>query len=702
LGGGFNAQFLTSGGNNLAGTYLSFQYVPGQASWSGGNSTIGNTTPIPLTDLGLSAGASVTCLVDMKVESGTGVGGFYAMFWDGTTNVGSTGTIYPPSETAYWSTYAFPVTIPAGVTGMSFGVQAPDYSTGTTADFDNIRVAAGTVPLNVQITSPTNGATSYTTLTISASAFVQPASVANVNFYNGATLLGNVTNAPYNLTVTGVPTGPAALTAVAQDSDGNFATSSVVNVTITTPTASAQITSPTDGATVFTSFNIHASASVTAGSITNVEFYNGATLLGNVTNSPYVFAVTGATPGSAALTVVAYDDTGTTATSSVVNVTITTPIPSAQIISPAHGATVFTNFNIYASASVGAGSITKVEFYDGATLLGNVASAPYVFAVTGATPGSAALTAVAYDDSGTTATSSVVNVTIGTTSSQSDALINVQFLDDSVNLAYGGGSPNPLPAMIGSAKVGGSVADTWNEVTASLLAYSSYPNGLGTANPIPLNYADGSASGVSMTVSTPGGTYCANAYNWGNSSPFTTAGSPYSALMQTMMYAQSGQSGTITLTGLAVGQAYDLYVYTAGDHGTKNGGFTVNGVTQNYVWGGNTTNLISGVSYLKFVALLPDNTGTLVVNVGNASTETDLNGFQLLPSPGPTMSASLSGGNINLSFLTQLGHSYTVQYKDNLTDVSWSTLSVTDGTGADVVVPDSTGNGQRFYRLSVQ
>jgi hypothetical protein len=146
-GGGYNAQFLTSGGNNPAGTYLSFQYVPGQASWSGGNSTIGNTTPIPLTDLGVSAGGTCTFFVDMKVESGTGVGGVYVMFWDGSTNVGSTGTMYPSSETTNWVTCTFPVTIPAGITGMSVGVQAPDYSTGTTADFDNIRVAAGTANL---------------------------------------------------------------------------------------------------------------------------------------------------------------------------------------------------------------------------------------------------------------------------------------------------------------------------------------------------------------------------------------------------------------------------------------------------------------------------------------------------------------------------------------------------------------------------
>jgi hypothetical protein len=66
-----------------------------------------------------------------------------------------------------------------------------------------------------------------------------------------------------------------------------------------------------------------------------------------------------------------------------------------------------------------------------------------------------------------------------------------------------------------------------------------------------------------------------------------------------------------------------------------------------------------------------------------------------------SITASPSGGNISLSFPTQLGKTYTVQYKNNLTDVSWSTLTTTNGTGVNAVVSDPTGNSQRFYRLSI-
>jgi hypothetical protein len=66
------------------------------------------------------------------------------------------------------------------------------------------------------------------------------------------------------------------------------------------------------------------------------------------------------------------------------------------------------------------------------------------------------------------------------------------------------------------------------------------------------------------------------------------------------------------------------------------------------------------------------------------------------------ISAAKSGGNVNLSFPTVINHSYSVQYKTNLTDTTWSNLSTNSGTGNTITVPDPTGSAQRFYRLSIQ
>lgn len=68
----------------------------------------------------------------------------------------------------------------------------------------------------------------------------------------------------------------------------------------------------------------------------------------------------------------------------------------------------------------------------------------------------------------------------------------------------------------------------------------------------------------------------------------------------------------------------------------------------------------------------------------------------------PQISASVSGGNMQLSFLTQSGPSYTVQYKTNLTDAAWNTLTVTNGTGTSAVVKDPATKSHRYYRLSIQ
>lgn len=69
----------------------------------------------------------------------------------------------------------------------------------------------------------------------------------------------------------------------------------------------------------------------------------------------------------------------------------------------------------------------------------------------------------------------------------------------------------------------------------------------------------------------------------------------------------------------------------------------------------------------------------------------------------PISSVNRSGANLNLGFPTVINHSYAMQYKTNLTDSTWKTLATTNGTGVNIVVPDTTtGASRRFYRLSTQ
>ena len=97
------------------------------------------------------------------------------------------------------------------------------------------------------------------------------------------------------------------------------------NIGVVIPTTSpltAAITSPANGSTVGTNFALTATASVLPGAVTNVYFYDGASLLGNDDTSPYSFNLVGASVGAHALKVIAKASTGGSVTSSVVNVSV--------------------------------------------------------------------------------------------------------------------------------------------------------------------------------------------------------------------------------------------------------------------------------------------------------------------------------------------------------------------------------------------
>ena len=193
----------------------------------------------------------------------------------GATNytVRWTGTVQPQ----YSETYTFSVTADGGVrlwlngqmlvnawaangvttyTGtMALGAQQLynlelDYSHGTgTAGvqfaWSSPSTPAGIVPQTqlypytnpppaAVLTAPTNGAafTASASVTLAANAAAQYNPLTNVAFYANGALLGNLTNAPYLLTATGLAAGTYNLTAVAADATGLRGTSAPVQITV--------------------------------------------------------------------------------------------------------------------------------------------------------------------------------------------------------------------------------------------------------------------------------------------------------------------------------------------------------------------------------------------------------------------------------------------------------------------------------------
>ena len=200
------------------------------------------------------------------------------------------------------------------------------------------------------------------------------------------------------------------------DANGVPSVARMVSVQGDSPPA-VTLTQPTDGAT-FTSpatVNLAATASDADGTVTKVEFFNGAAKLGEDTTAPYSFTWSSVAAGTYTLTARATDDLGaiTTSAASTITVSANTP-PTANINLPADGA-VFAwkpTITITATASDPDGNVTKVEFRDGTTVLGQDTSAPYSFTWRNVPPGNT-LTARATDNLGATTTSVVSRITVG-------------------------------------------------------------------------------------------------------------------------------------------------------------------------------------------------------------------------------------------------------------------------------------------------
>ena len=98
--------------------------------------------------------------------------------------------------------------------------------------------------------------------------------------------------------------------------------------------------------------------------------------------------------------------------------------PAVSLTAPAHGAT-FTapaSMTISASASDSDGSVMRVDFYQGATLLGSDATSPYSISWSGVPAGSYSLHAVAVDDGGATTTSASRTVIVEAPANQPPAV----------------------------------------------------------------------------------------------------------------------------------------------------------------------------------------------------------------------------------------------------------------------------------------
>jgi len=281
---------------------------------------------------------------------------------------------------------------------------------------NSVSVVVNALP-TASITSLTNGQSflAPADITIAADAGDSDGTISKVEFFNGATKLGEDTTSPYGFSWNSVAAGSYTLTAKATDNRGAVTTSAIVSISVVNNSApTVSIPTPTNG-TVLTapaSFTLAATASDSDGGVAQVEFFNGSTSLGVDASDPYSVAVNNLAAGSYTLSAVATDNLGAKATNRVS--IIINALPTASISSPTNGQSFIAPANITIAASAGDsdGTISKVEFFNGATKLGEDSTSPYSFSWNSVAAGSYTLTVKATDNRGAVTTSAAVSISV--------------------------------------------------------------------------------------------------------------------------------------------------------------------------------------------------------------------------------------------------------------------------------------------------
>ncbi|HVS52917.1 MAG TPA: Ig-like domain-containing protein [Opitutaceae bacterium] len=403
----------------------------------------GVTLTSPLNGAGLTVGTSVTLAANAFAVSPATVA--KVDFLTGTTLIGTATSV--PYSVTWTPTTAGNVSLTARVTDSN---GAPVTSSAVTVTVSNA-ISNPSSPPTITLTSPVNGdvVPLGTTATLTAYATGGTgASVTRVDFLVGgstvATALAPTSGSTYTASWTPTVAAVPVLTAKVTDSNGNTATSAAVNVNVTAPNIT--LTSPSAGTSVNVNVPVILTANATAVSpatISKVDFFAGTTLVGTATGTGPSYSVnwTPAAAGNTSLTARVTDSNGAAITSSAVSVSASVANPTVALTSPAPGSALNANtpVTLTATATGGAGTVAKVDFFAGTTLVGTATSAPYSVSWTPTTIGAVSLTARVTDSANATATSSAVSVTVGA------SVVPVVALSLSPNTAAAAGSTT-LPA----------------------------------------------------------------------------------------------------------------------------------------------------------------------------------------------------------------------------------------------------------------
>lgn len=452
-----------------------------------GAKNISVSTSVSTTALNLPNGGIDNATLTSSNVFLTDAGAKVTSIVSGTTN-GDAITLVPSAALKANTVYTFNIT--SGVKDKSGASFVPFTSTFTTA-------GTAAVPV-VNLTSPVANAnfTPPATITLTATATETNGTISMVEFFNGTTLLNTQHSSPYSFDWKNVPAGTYTLSAKATDSKGTSATSAPVTVIVgTSGKPSVVSVNPANGATnvsvtasvattalnlpnsavdnnTLTSTNVYlssAGAKVSA-SVTGNVSGNAITLTPSAALKPataYTFNITSGVKDKSGVAFVPFTSTFTTASAQKPVVTITAPAANAKFTPPA-------TIAITATATETNGTISKVEFFNGTSLLGTATTSPYTFSWKNVAAGNYSLTAKATDKNGNSTTSSPVPiivaanqkptvVSVNPANGSTNVSVNTSVTTNVLNLPNGGINNNTLTSSnVYLTKAGAKVAATVN------------------------------------------------------------------------------------------------------------------------------------------------------------------------------------------------------------------------------------------------
>ncbi len=289
---------------------------------------------------------------------------------------------------------------------------------------------ADAIAPTVSITSPAAGATVTGTVAVAATVS-DAAGVASVTFLADGAVIATDTSSPYSASwnTSAVAAGSHTLRAEARDTAGNVGTSAPVAVTTgppsdtTAPTVS--ITSPGSGATVTGAVSVTATASDAVG-VASVTFMANGAVIATDTSSPYSanWDTSAVAAGSHTLRAEARDAAGNVGLSAAVTVNVAAANRPPVVSMTASGSSYVApaTLTLAANASDPDGTVSGVDFYEGATKIGSDSASPFSMTWTASTARTYVFSAIAVDNTGTATTSASVSVAVTSAPRPSTAL----------------------------------------------------------------------------------------------------------------------------------------------------------------------------------------------------------------------------------------------------------------------------------------